>query len=173
MTPDTELNSNIVSEASGTVVAAPPNSPFSVGQRVAYIGPNTYAEYTSANIAHVYPIPNAMPFDIAAAIMLQGLTALSFVRIAYPVQPGDTVLVHVRDFLTLILYLHCSNDTKDDIYRQQQAEPGLYWSSSASSTALGSLAQRPPPKRPQSQSPSAVTKLFSTPLRVSQSVSWT
>ena len=40
------------------------------------------------------PVPDGVADEIAAAAMLQGLTAHYLVTSTYAVKPGDTVLVH-------------------------------------------------------------------------------
>jgi len=40
------------------------------------------------------PVPEGVPLEQAAAVMLQGMTAHYLVNDTYPVQAGDTVLVH-------------------------------------------------------------------------------
>src|ERR1700689_4087463 len=42
----------------------------------------------------VYAVPDSIPTRIAAAALLQGLTAIAQVTESYHVQKGDTVLVH-------------------------------------------------------------------------------
>jgi len=42
----------------------------------------------------VYPVPDSVSTKIAAASLLQGLTAVSFFEEAYKVKKGDTILVH-------------------------------------------------------------------------------
>ena len=44
--------------------------------------------------AAVVPVPTGLDPEVAAAAMLQGLTAHYLVNSTYPVQPGDTVLIH-------------------------------------------------------------------------------
>ena len=39
-------------------------------------------------------LPDSIAFDIAASVMLKGLTAQFLVTSCYPVKAGDTVLVH-------------------------------------------------------------------------------
>ncbi|WP_432259544.1 quinone oxidoreductase family protein [Cupriavidus sp. TMH.W2] len=67
-----------------------------VGDRVAYAGrPNgAYAQVRVMPADIVVCLPDAIPFDTAAAMMLQGLTAQYLIRDSYKVQPGDTVLLH-------------------------------------------------------------------------------
>lgn len=40
------------------------------------------------------PVPDGVGMDLAASIMLQGCTAHYLTHTTYPVQKGDTVLVH-------------------------------------------------------------------------------
>ncbi|WP_228372969.1 quinone oxidoreductase family protein [Demequina subtropica] len=54
----------------------------------------SYAEYVSLPVTDVYPVPEDVELDMAAAAMLQGLTAHYLVTSSYAVMPGDVVLVH-------------------------------------------------------------------------------
>ncbi|GAA5179461.1 quinone oxidoreductase [Niveibacterium umoris] len=67
-----------------------------VGDRVAYAGGpvGAYAEVRNLPADRVVRLPDAVSFDIGAAMMLQGLTAQYLLRRTYRVQPGDTILVH-------------------------------------------------------------------------------
>ncbi|KAI8147585.1 hypothetical protein BJV82DRAFT_642947 [Fennellomyces sp. T-0311] len=67
---------------------------FKVGDRVVYLGNETYAEYTEAKVASVEKITNDVSYETAAAVGLQALTALTLVRESYPVKKGDHILVH-------------------------------------------------------------------------------
>jgi NADPH2:quinone reductase len=52
----------------------------------------------------VYPVPQSVPLATAAAVLTQGLTAVSFATEAYNVQKGDMIFVHtVAGGLGLIL----------------------------------------------------------------------
>ncbi|OMJ17131.1 putative quinone oxidoreductase [Smittium culicis] len=67
----------------------------SVGDSVAYLTVNnSYAEYSLADPKTVAHIPKDIGFDVAAAVLLQGLTALSFVTRSYAVKKGDIILIH-------------------------------------------------------------------------------
>ena len=83
-------------EEEGIVIATGPGdlNNIKVGDRVVYMGSSTYAEYTTAPSAKAHVIPPALSPGIAAAALLQGLTALTLIREAYAVQKGDWVLVH-------------------------------------------------------------------------------
>lgn len=53
-----------------------------------------YAEYATAPASFTAPVPDGVPADVAASALLKGLTAHYLLKSVYPVQPGDTVLVH-------------------------------------------------------------------------------
>jgi NADPH:quinone reductase len=67
-----------------------------VGDRVAYAGgpPGAYAEVRNIPAHRLLKLPDAIAFETAAAMMLQGLTAAYLLRRTYRVQPGDAVLIH-------------------------------------------------------------------------------
>ena len=54
----------------------------------------TYAEYAVAPSERVVPIPIGVTFEQAATALLQGMTAHYLSHSAYPIQPGDEVLIH-------------------------------------------------------------------------------
>ncbi len=65
------------------------------GDRVAFADvPHANAEYVIAPDTHVVMLPEDISFDIAAAAMLQGLTAQYLVRDSHQVRAGETMLVH-------------------------------------------------------------------------------
>ncbi|KAJ1828601.1 hypothetical protein LPJ56_001015, partial [Coemansia sp. RSA 2599] len=68
---------------------------FAVGDAVVYLGTqNTYAQYAVASAAKAFKIdPATIPLDIAAAALVQGLTAHTLVTRSYEVKSGDWVLV--------------------------------------------------------------------------------
>jgi len=65
-----------------------------VGDRVAFVGPNTYAQYVVLPASKLAPVPKDVSLAQATAAMLQGLTAQALVRSSYAIKAGDTVLVH-------------------------------------------------------------------------------
>ena len=83
-------------EAEGTVLATGSGSVnnLKVGDRVAWLALGGYAEYTAvpASIAHV--VPSGVKPGIAAASLLQGLTALTLTHRICQVKKNDWVLVH-------------------------------------------------------------------------------
>jgi len=66
------------------------------GDRVAYAtGPiGAYAEARCIKADRLVKLPDAIGFEQGAAMMLQGMTAAFLIRKCYPVQAGQTVLVH-------------------------------------------------------------------------------
>ena len=66
-----------------------------VGDTVAWCTqPGSYAERVSLDPGAVALVPNAVSADIAAAVMLQGMTAHYLAIDTYPLQPDDRCLVH-------------------------------------------------------------------------------
>ena len=84
------------SEGAGTVAAVGPGAEGSaVGDRVAWAGaPGCYAEQAVVSAASAISIPDGVDTRVAAAVMLQGITAHYLCHSTYPVLPGDTVVVH-------------------------------------------------------------------------------
>lgn len=54
----------------------------------------SYAEQVAVPAAEIVPVPEGVSSDIAAAVMLQGLTAHYLATSTYAVRPGDWVVVH-------------------------------------------------------------------------------
>ncbi|PNY29402.1 Quinone oxidoreductase-like protein [Tolypocladium capitatum] len=85
-------------EAAGEVVAAHASvTRLGPGTRVVYMsGPaaGTYAQYAAVDAAAVVAVPDGISDRQAAAVLLQGLTAWTFIREAGNVQPGQWTLVH-------------------------------------------------------------------------------
>jgi NADPH:quinone reductase len=83
-------------EAAGTVIALGEGViGFKEGDRVAWNGTRgTYAEFACAPAAELLKIPDAMSFEQAAAVLLQGLTAHYLAHDTHAIQTGETVLIH-------------------------------------------------------------------------------
>jgi NADPH:quinone reductase len=82
-------------EGAGTVVSAPAESTFKVGQRVAYaMSRGSYAEYAAVAESNLVPLPDAISFETAAAVMLQGMTAHYLTHSTFALKPGGTCLIH-------------------------------------------------------------------------------
>jgi NADPH:quinone reductase len=68
---------------------------FQVGDRVATAsGKGSYAEFALAPVERLVHIPGNISFELAAAVMLQGMTAHYLSFSTYPLKESDTALVH-------------------------------------------------------------------------------
>jgi len=83
-------------EAAGVVVAVGPDaSSVKVGDRVAWCGVSgAYAEFAAVPVERLVAISEGVTTQQAAAAMLQGMTAHYLSHATYPIQRGDTVLIH-------------------------------------------------------------------------------
>lgn len=82
-------------EAAGQVVSSHSSvSNFPPGTRVVYMDGKAYAQYTAVDASKVIAIPDNLTTEQAAAVLLQGLTAWTFIREAANVQAGQWALVH-------------------------------------------------------------------------------
>jgi NADPH2:quinone reductase len=83
-------------EGAGTVAAVGEGvTEFSAGDRVAWTaGQGSYAERVVVDEDRAVPVPDGVSSEIAAAVLLQGMTAHYLATSTYPVQAGDAVLVH-------------------------------------------------------------------------------
>ncbi|KAJ2902056.1 hypothetical protein MKZ38_001092 [Zalerion maritima] len=80
-------------EAAGTVASSSSPS-FPTGTKVTYILDHSYAEYTAVPAAQLIPVPPGISTQTAAASLLQGLTALTFIR-ELPITPSEPKTVVV------------------------------------------------------------------------------
>lgn len=83
-------------EGAGSVTAVGDGADARVGDRVAWLDGATgsYAEQAVVQADRAVPVPDAVPAEVAAALLLQGVTAHYLVHDSAPVSAGDTVLVH-------------------------------------------------------------------------------
>ena len=83
-------------EGAGTVTAVGPDvSGFAPGDPVAWAGvPGSCAEQVIVPADRAVSVPSGVELEVAAAAMLQGLTAHYLCHSTYPVAPGDPVVVH-------------------------------------------------------------------------------
>jgi NADPH2:quinone reductase len=83
-------------EGAGTVAAVGEGvTDLEAGDRVAWAAAQgSYAEQVLVQAAQAIPVPDGVPGDLAAAVPLQGMTAHYLATSTYPVQAGDTVIVH-------------------------------------------------------------------------------
>ncbi len=83
-------------EAAGVVEALGESvTDLKIGQRVAFcLSRGAYAEAVTVPAWKLVPIPNDVPLNIAAALMLQGCTAHYLSHSTFPLKPGQSCLVH-------------------------------------------------------------------------------
>lgn len=83
-------------EAAGTVVSVGPGvDDFAVGDVVAWAtGAGSYAELVNIPAARAVPVPEEVSAELAAAVLLQGLTAHFLTHDTYRLTPGSRCLVH-------------------------------------------------------------------------------
>jgi NADPH:quinone reductase len=83
-------------EVCGTIAAVGDDvAALGIGDRVVTAAADgAYAEFCVAPADLVAYVPDAVPADVAASALLKGMTAHYLIQSVYPVQQGDTVLVH-------------------------------------------------------------------------------
>lgn len=84
-------------EAAGVVEALGQGvSGLKVGDRVAYCGGpvGAYAQYRAMPARWLVKLPDAISDEVAASVMVKGLTAHYLLRRTYPVKKGDVILMH-------------------------------------------------------------------------------
>ena len=83
------------SEAAGVIEAVGEGVSLRPGQRVAYTLPNgAYCSHRTIAAAHLVVLPDAISDEVAAAVMLKGLTAHYLLHHSYPVTHEETVVFH-------------------------------------------------------------------------------
>jgi NADPH2:quinone reductase len=83
------------SEGAGVVVEAASGPGFSTGDRVASAQlPGAYAEVVAAPAGGLVPVPEDVDTPIAAAVMVQGITAHYLLHSTCDLEPGDWCVVH-------------------------------------------------------------------------------
>jgi NADPH:quinone reductase len=66
-----------------------------VGDTVAWASqPGSHAAFVNIAAASAVAVPAGVPVEVAAAVILQGMTAHYLLNSTYNVQPGDSVLIH-------------------------------------------------------------------------------
>jgi NADPH2:quinone reductase len=84
------------SEGAGVVLSAGEGvTEFAPGDHVAWCeSPGSYAELVALPARHAVPVPPGIDLKVAAAAMLQGLTAHYLCRSTFPVEAGTVAVVH-------------------------------------------------------------------------------
>jgi NADPH2:quinone reductase len=133
------LPSPIGSEGAGAVSAVGPGvEGVAVGDTVAWAGVlGSYAEKALLPADRVVPVPEGVPAEVAAAALLQGITAHYLTHSTYAVKEGDNVLVHaaaggVGQLLVQLaklrgakVYATVSTDEKEKLAREAGADEVL------------------------------------------------
>ncbi|MCV7124300.1 quinone oxidoreductase family protein [Mycobacterium lacus] len=131
----------IGSEMCGTVVALGEGADtggITVGDRVVSASANgAYAEFATAPAFLTAKVPATVTSEVAAAVLLKGLTAHYLLKSVYPVHSGDTVLVHAgaggvgliltqwATHLGVRVITTVSNEEKERLSRQAGADEVL------------------------------------------------
>jgi NADPH2:quinone reductase len=84
---------------------------FKPGDRVAYTGiPGAYAEYEAVPADRLVRVPDGITDHQAGAALLQGMTAHYLTHSTYPLQKGETALIHAAaGGVGLLLVQMCKN----------------------------------------------------------------
>lgn len=91
-----ELPMTLGAEGAGVVEAVGEGvSEVHVGERVSWASvPGSYATHVVARADKVVPVPGGVSTQVAAAAMLQGMTAHYLAHATFPLKRGDACLVH-------------------------------------------------------------------------------
>lgn len=91
-----ELPAVLGMEGAGEVVDVGPDAlGFKAGDRVAYANPmGSYSEERVMPAGRAVKLPDAIPYETAAAMMLQGMTTRYLLRQTFIVGPDTTLLMH-------------------------------------------------------------------------------
>ncbi len=82
-------------EGAGIVEALNGNGDLKIGDRFAFAdAPFANAELVAVPFDKLIPLPDDISFEIAAGLLLQGLTAQYLVRDSHAIKPGEEVLIH-------------------------------------------------------------------------------
>ncbi|MBK9263907.1 MAG: quinone oxidoreductase [Polyangiaceae bacterium] len=82
-------------EAAGIVTSVADDvTDFRIGDRVMALGASACAERMVANARSVFPIPDGLSFETAAALPVQGLTACHILTLCGRLGRGEKILVH-------------------------------------------------------------------------------
>ena len=89
------LPAGIGSEAAGVVESVGEGvTEVTVGDRVAYVGSNAYAEGANVRADRLVGIPKGVSDEAAAAALLKGMTAQYLLKRTHAVKSGETIVFH-------------------------------------------------------------------------------
>ena len=140
-------------EGAGTVEAVGSDvTTVHTGNQVAWAGPlGSYAEYAVVPAQRVVRVPEGVPMDVAAAVLLQGMTAHYLAHDTFPLANGDRCLIHaaaggVGHLLAQIakmrgatVFATVSNDAKAEVARRAGADHVILYSEEDFGPAIESL----------------------------------
>ncbi|KAF3932269.1 Zeta-crystallin [Dactylella cylindrospora] len=93
--PVSKLPFTLGNEGSGIVESVGEGvTKFKPGDPVVYMSSGTYTEYVAVPQKSVAHVPAGTKLEEAAAVLVQGLTAVTMLHESYEVKKGDTILVH-------------------------------------------------------------------------------
>ncbi|MBT3991465.1 MAG: quinone oxidoreductase [Rhodospirillaceae bacterium] len=95
--PGDKFPAIIGGDGAGVIEAIGPDvTDFSVGQRVCYgNGPmGSYAQVRLFPTSHLFALPDNIPDQAGAALLVKGFTAHYLIYKTFPVQAGQTILIH-------------------------------------------------------------------------------
>jgi NADPH:quinone reductase len=91
--PETPVRLGV--EGAGAIDAVGKGAAFRVGQRVAFgMARGAFAEYALVPQSMLVELPDTVPFEQAAAVLLQGMTAHYLTRSTFVLEPRHTCLIH-------------------------------------------------------------------------------
>jgi NADPH2:quinone reductase len=143
-------------EASGQVVAVGAQvEDFSIGDRVAFCTNNSgsYAEYAVVPADQAVPIPDSIDYEIAAAAMLQGLTAYYLTHLTIALHKQHTILVHagaggvgllliqMAKMIGVQVFTTVSSEVKEKIAKKAGADHVIIYSRDSFSIAIQNLTK--------------------------------
>ena len=96
-----------------------------VGQRVAYaMAIGSYAEYAVVPSWQLVPVPDGLDLEMAAAVMLQGMTAHYLAHSTFRLEPGQTCVVHACGGGVGLLLTQIAKKRGAMVFGTTSAEPG-------------------------------------------------
>ncbi len=82
-------------EGAGIVIDNNHHDGFAIGDRIGFADvPFANAELVAVPVTHAIPLPEAISFEMAASVLLQGLSAHFLATDCHPVKDGETVVIH-------------------------------------------------------------------------------
>ncbi len=106
-------------EAASEIIAIGENvTDYEIGDRVGYAGPpvGSYCEERIYPSERLFPIPDDIDDDLAAASMVKGITARCLMQRTHPVQKGTRVLIHAAAGATGLMCLQLAKALGAEVF---------------------------------------------------------